>query len=143
MAPTVIAYAEVCNAIQTGIIDAAENEAAGIQQMKFYEVGSNIAMTAHSITVRPLCFSNKTFNRLPKYLQAAILQAGKDAGTYGRILESSEDIQKLMQMQKEGKLKTVYFKERDALVKAAQPVIKAYFKENNASKVLENIQDAQ
>ncbi len=143
MAPTVIAYAEVYNAIQTGVIDAAENEAAGIQQMKFYEVGPNIAMTAHSITVRPLCFSNKTFQRLPADLQAAILQAGKDAGTYGRILESSEDIKKLMQMQSEGKLKTIYFKERDKLVKAAEPVIEAYFKENNASQVLQNIRNAE
>ncbi|CAB1060663.1 TRAP-type C4-dicarboxylate transport system, periplasmic component [Olavius sp. associated proteobacterium Delta 1] len=143
MAPTVIAYAEVYNAIQTGVIDAAENEAAGIQQMKFYEVGPNIAMTAHSITVRPLCFSNKTFQRMPADLQTAILQAGKDAGTYGRILESSEDIQKMMQMQSEGKLKTVYFKERAALVKAAEPVIEAYFKENNASEVLKSIQNAR
>jgi len=143
MAPTVIAYAEVYNAIQTGVIDAAENEAAGIQQMKFYEVGPNIALTAHSITVRPLCFSNKTFQRLPADLQAAILQAGKDAGTYGRVLESSEDFQKLMQMQSEGKLQTVYFKERDALVKAAEPVLKEYFKENNASDVLQNILNAQ
>ena len=38
-APSVIAYSEVYNAIQTGVIDAAENEAAGIEQMKFYEVG--------------------------------------------------------------------------------------------------------
>ncbi|MFT5528192.1 MAG: TRAP-type C4-dicarboxylate transport system substrate-binding protein, partial [Pirellulaceae bacterium] len=38
-APSVIAYSEVYNAIQTGVIDAAENEAAGIRQMKFYEVG--------------------------------------------------------------------------------------------------------
>ena len=143
MAPTVIAYAEVYNAIQTGVIDAAENEAAGIQQMKFYEVGPNIAMTAHSITVRPLCFSNKTFKRLPADLQAAIVQAGKDAGTFGRILESSEDIKKLMQMQSEGKLKTIYFKERDALVKAAEPVIKAYFEENDASHVLKSIMSAQ
>ena len=143
MAPTVIAYAEVYNAIQTGVIDAAENEAAGIQQMKFYEVGPYIALTAHSITVRPLCFSNKTFKRLPADLQAAILQAGKDAGTYGRVIESTEDFQKLMQMQSEGKLKTVYFKDRDALVKAAQPVLKEYFKENNASDVLQNILNAE
>ena len=138
-----IAYAEVYNAIQTGVIDAAENEAAGIQQMKLYEVGPNIALTAHSITVRPLCFSNKTFNRLPKDLQAAIQQAGKDAGTYGRILESSEDIQKLAQMEGEGKLKTIYFKERDQLVKAAAPVIKGYFAENKASAVLDKILAAE
>ena len=143
MAPKVIAYAEVYNAIQTGVIDAAENEAAGIQQMKFYEVGPNIALTAHSITVRPLCFSNKTFSRLPEDLQAAIMQAGKDAGTYGRILESSEDIQKLKQMEGEGKLKTIYFKERAQLVKAAAPVIKAYFSENKASGVLDKILAAE
>ena len=43
MAPTVIAYSEVYNAIQTGVIDAAENEAAGVEQMKFYEVGPRIS----------------------------------------------------------------------------------------------------
>jgi TRAP-type C4-dicarboxylate transport system substrate-binding protein len=142
MAPTVIAYAEVYNAIQTGVIDAAENEAAGIQQMKFYEVGPNIALTAHSITVRPLCFSNKTFQKLPADLQAAILQAGKDAGAYGRILESSEDLQKLQQMESEGKLKTVYFKDRAKLVEAAGPVLAEYFKEQGVPELYQQIQDA-
>ncbi len=143
MAPTVIAYAEVYNAIQTGVIDAAENEAAGIQQMKFYEVGPFIALTSHAITVRPLCFANKTYKKLPEDLQAAILQAGKDAGTYGRILESSEDRQKMAQMESEGKLKTVFFKDRDKLVAAAQPVIKAYFEEQGVPEIYQRIMDAQ
>ncbi|HIL69491.1 MAG TPA: TRAP transporter substrate-binding protein, partial [Verrucomicrobia bacterium] len=55
--PSVISYSEVYNAIQTGVIDAAENEAAGIRQMKFYEVGPEISLTRHAITVRPLAFS--------------------------------------------------------------------------------------
>ena len=143
MAPTVIAYAEVYNAIQTGVIDAAENEAAGIQQMKFYEVGPNIALTAHAITVRPLCFSNKTFKKLPADLQAAILQAGKDAGTYGRVLESSEDLQKMQQMEKEGKLKTVYFKDRAKLVEASKPVLKAYFEEQGVPELYQRILDVK
>jgi len=71
------------------------------------------------------------------------LQAGKDAGTYGRVVEATEDLQKLMQMEKEGKLKTIYFKDRDRLVKAAQPVLQAYFAENNASDVLKKIMAAQ
>lgn len=140
MAPTVIAYSEVYNAIQTGRIDAAENEAAGIQQMKFYEVGPNIALTAHSITVRPLCFANKTFTQLPEDLQAAILQAGKDAGTYGRILESSEDTQKLHKMEEEGKLKTVPFTERQKLVEAAKPVLADFFADVGASELFAAIQ---
>ena len=112
-------------------------------QMKFYEVGPNIAMTAHSITVRPLCFSNKTFSKLPEDLQAAILQAGKDAGTYGRIIEASEDRMKMQQMESEGKLKTVFFKDRDKLVEAAGPVIKAYLEDQGAGDVYEGIMSAQ
>jgi TRAP-type C4-dicarboxylate transport system substrate-binding protein len=38
MSPTVIAYNEAHNAIQNGVISAGENEAAGVEAMKFYEV---------------------------------------------------------------------------------------------------------
>ena len=57
MAPTVIAYNEIYNAIQNGVIDAGENEAAGVEQMRFFEVAPQLAMTQHAITIRPLCFS--------------------------------------------------------------------------------------
>ena len=84
MAPTVIAYNEVYNAIQNNVIAAGENEAAGVESMKFYEVAPHLAMTEHAITIRPICFSGKTFKTLPPDLQAAILKAGKEAGAYGR-----------------------------------------------------------
>ena len=89
MSPTVIAYNEVYNAIQNGVINAGENEAAGVEPMKFYEVGPNLTMTEHAITIRPLCFSAKTFKALPPELQAAIVKAGKEAGAHGRQIESS------------------------------------------------------
>ena len=88
MSPSVIAYSEIYNAIQNGVISAGDNEAAGVEQMKFYEVGPNLSMTQHSITIRPLCFSGKTFKMLPADLQAAVVKAGKEAGAYGRQLES-------------------------------------------------------
>jgi TRAP-type C4-dicarboxylate transport system substrate-binding protein len=140
-APTVIAYAEVYNAIQTGVIDAAENEAAGIEQMKFYEVGPHIAKTEHAITVRPLCFSGKTFAGLPEGLQTAILRAGKEAGAYGRELESSQDSEKLAKMESDGKLETHKFADRDKLLELAEPVKKAYAEELGALDVLEAINE--
>jgi TRAP-type C4-dicarboxylate transport system substrate-binding protein len=142
-APTVIAYDEVYNAIQTGVIDAAENEAAGIDQMKFYEVGPDISLTQHAITVRPLCFSGKTFARVPEDLQAAILKAGKEAGAYGRQLESTQDAEKLASMEKEGLLTTYEFKERDKLLELAEPVKKAYAEELGAADVLEAVNQIQ
>jgi tripartite ATP-independent transporter DctP family solute receptor len=142
-APTVIAYDEVYNAIQTGVIDAAENEAAGIEQMKFYEVGPHIALTAHAITVRPLCFSGKTFARLPEDLQAAVLRAGKEAGAYGREIESTEDSQKLAMMEKNGWLETHEFTERDQLLELAEPVKRAYAEELGALEVYEAVNAVQ
>ena len=143
MSPNVIAYAEVYNAIQTGVIDAAENEAAGIRQMKFYEVGPNISLTAHSITVRPLAFSGKTLRSLPKDLQAAILQAGKDAGTYGRVTELTEGSGIMAEMESQGKLKTINFTEREKLIAAATPVLIQYFKDLGQSALYNAIQAVQ
>jgi TRAP-type C4-dicarboxylate transport system substrate-binding protein len=142
-APTVIAYDEVYNAIQTGVIDAAENEAAGIEQMKFYEVGPHIALTKHAITVRPLCFSGKRFRDMPEDLQAAILKAGKEAGAYGRELESTQDAEKLAQMEKDGLLTTHEFQEREQLLELAEPVKQAYAEELGAADVLEAVNQIQ
>src|SRR4029079_4798642 len=139
MSPTVIAYNEIYNAIQNGVIAAGENEAAGVEQMKFYEVAPNLSMTQHAITIRPLCFSSKTFAKLDKALQAAVLKAGKEAGAHARQVESGEDEAKLVKMEKEGKLKRVPFAGRDDMKKLVDPVMAAYAKEIGAEQILAKI----
>ena len=139
MAPTVIAYNEIYNAIQNNVISAGENEAAGVEQMKFYEVAPQLSMTQHAITIRPICFSTKTFNKLDKNMQQAILKAGKEAGAYGRKLESSEDEAKLVALEKAGKLTRVKFTDRDQMKKLADPVMAAYAKEIGADQIYAKI----
>jgi len=139
MAPTVIAYNEVYNAIQNGVIEAGENEAAGVEAMKFYEVGPNLSMTQHAITIRPLCFSGKTFKGLDKNMQQAVLRAGKEAGAYGRQVESGEDEQKLAALEKAGKLKRIPFSDRAQMKKLVDPVMVEYAKEIGADKILAKI----
>jgi TRAP-type transport system periplasmic protein len=139
MSPTVIAYNEVYNGIQNGVISAGENEAAGVESMKFYEVGPNLSLTQHAITIRPICFSGKTFKNLPKDLQAAILRAGKEAGAYGRQVESSEDAAKLDKMEKEGKLKKIVFTDRAQMKKLVDPVMAEYAKEIGADAIYQKI----
>jgi len=139
MAPTVIAYNEIYNAIQNGVIQAGENEAAGVEAMKFYEVGPNLNMTQHAITIRPLCFSGKTFKTLDKNMQQAVLRAGKEAGAYGRQVESSEDEQKLVALEKAGKLKRIAFSDRAQMKKLVDPVMTEYAKEIGADQILAKI----
>jgi tripartite ATP-independent transporter DctP family solute receptor len=139
MAPTVIAYNEVYNAIQNNVIAAGENEAAGVEQMKFFEVAPHLSMTQHAITIRPICFSTKTFKKLDKAMQAAILRAGKEAGAYGRKAESSEDEQKLVALEKAGKLKRVPFADRAQMIKLTAPVMAEYAKEIGADAIFQKI----
>lgn len=139
MSPTVIAYSEVYNAIQNNVIQAGENEAAGVESMKFYEVAPNLVLTQHAITIRPLCFSGKTFRALPKELQEIVLKAGKEAGAYGRQIESSEDSQKLEALEKAGKLKRIPFEGRDEMKKRVDPVMGAYAKEIGAEEIYKKI----
>ena len=139
MSPTVIAYNEVYNAIQNGVIAAGENEAAGVEQMKFFEVAPSLNMTQHAITIRPIAFSGKTYKQLPPDLQAAIVKAGKEAGAYGRQIESSEDSAKLDALEKAGKLKRIPFADRAAMKKLVDPVMIDYAKEIGAEAILAKI----
>lgn len=139
MSPSVIAYNEVYNAIQNGVISAGDNEAAGIEQMKFYEVASHVSMTQHSFTIRPLCFSGKTFKSLPADLQTAIVRAGKEAAAYGRDIESREDMAKLEAMEKAGKLKRIAFPDRARMQKLVEPVLDAYARDIGADQILARI----
>jgi len=142
MSPTVIAYNEVYNGIQNGVIQAGENEAAGVEAMKFYEVAPNLSMTQHAVSIRPICFSVKTLQALPKDLQDAVMKAGKEAGDYGRQLESSEDSQKLDKLQSEGKLKKITFEDRAQMKKLVDPVMEAYAKEIGAEEIYKKINAA-
>jgi tripartite ATP-independent transporter DctP family solute receptor len=139
MSPTVIAYNEIYNAIQNGVISAGENEAAGVEQMKFFEVGPNLSMTEHAITIRPICFSGKTFKKLPQDLQQAVIKAGKEAGAHGRQIESSEDAAKLEMLEKAGKLKRIPFTDRAEMKKLVDPVMAAYAKEIGADAIYAQI----
>ncbi len=138
-APTVIAYSETYNAIQSGVIAALDNEALGMIQMKFYEVAPQISLTQHSFTIRPICFSGKTFKRLPANLQAAIVKAGAEAGAYGRHIESGENDAKLNMLAKEGKIKLHAFVDRAKLLELAAPVKAKYAADIGAQAILAKI----
>ena len=139
MAPQVIAYNEIYNAIQNSVIEAGENEAAGVEQMRFYEVGPNLLMTQHAITIRPLCFSAQSLARLPRELQEAIRRAGAEAGVFGRTAESSEDEQKLVALESAGRLRRVAFTERAAMNAAVAPVMATYAREIDAEGIQSRI----
>jgi tripartite ATP-independent transporter DctP family solute receptor len=62
--PTPVAYAEVYTALQTGAIDGQDNPLPNVQNMKFYEVMSQIVLTNHLIGFDLLCISSKSWSAM-------------------------------------------------------------------------------
>jgi tripartite ATP-independent transporter DctP family solute receptor len=58
--PTVVAYNELYNALQQGVVEGAENESVFIQSQKFFEPAPHILLTQHEVTIRPLMIASST-----------------------------------------------------------------------------------
>jgi TRAP-type transport system periplasmic protein len=77
--PTAMAYAEVYTGLQTGAIDGQDNPLPNVENMKFYEVMSQIALTSHLVAFDLLTISSRAWNAMSAEQQAAFQAAADDA----------------------------------------------------------------
>ncbi|TKW64919.1 MAG: twin-arginine translocation signal domain-containing protein [Paracoccus denitrificans] len=76
--PTPMAYAEVYTGLQTGAIDGQDNPLPNVENMKFYEVMKQIAMTSHLVGYDLLVISKGVWDEMTPEQQTAF-QAAADA----------------------------------------------------------------
>jgi tripartite ATP-independent transporter DctP family solute receptor len=77
--PTPMAYAEVYTGLQTGAIDGQDNPLPNVQNMKFYEVMSQIVLTSHLVGYDLLTVNLKTWNGMSPAQQKAFQAAADKA----------------------------------------------------------------
>jgi tripartite ATP-independent transporter DctP family solute receptor len=77
--PTPMAYAEVYTGLQSGAIDGQDNPLPNVQNMKFYEVSSQIVLTSHLVGFDLLAVSKKVWDAMPAEKQAAFQAAADKA----------------------------------------------------------------
>jgi len=131
-------YMEVYNAIKTGVLDGLENEPAGLESMKFYEVAPYYVLTDHQIVTRILAMSEKRFQTYPKDLQEAVIKAGRDAAAFHRKTEVALGATIIKKLQEKNGLKVMPF-DNTEMRKRAMPSIEAYAKEIGAYEIMKKI----
>jgi tripartite ATP-independent transporter DctP family solute receptor len=89
--PSVVAYAEVYNALQTGVVECAENESLTFTTAKWAEAAKTVALTQHSITIRPFLLSARSLAKLSPADQEVVRAAGREASAYEVKLEVEQD----------------------------------------------------
>ncbi len=77
--PTPMAYAEVYTGLQTGAIDGQDNPLPNVENMKFYEVMKQIAMTSHLVGYDLLVVSKKVWDEMTPEQQTAFQAAADEA----------------------------------------------------------------
>ena len=77
--PTPMAYAETYTGLQTGAIDGQDNPLPNVQNMKFYEVMSQIVLTSHLVAFDLLTMNLKTWQAMSPAQQAKVQAAADKA----------------------------------------------------------------
>ncbi len=125
--PTPMAFSEVFVALRTGVLDGQENPYTNILAGKFQEVQKFLSETSHVYTPSFPSASLRRWNAWPEDVRAAILAAGREVQpwTYAIAGKEEEDTKKALIA---GGMQ-FNVADREAFVKASEPVYELFAKE--------------
>jgi C4-dicarboxylate-binding protein DctP len=122
--PQVMAFSEVYQALQTGVVDGQENTTSNMYTQKMHEVQKYTMMTNHGYIGYVVVVNKKFWDGIPADTRAQLEKAMKEATAYGNGQSAKENDDALAEMVKTGKTEFVKLTpEQDAAMrKAMEPV---------------------
>ena len=124
--PQILAFSEVYQALQTGVVDGCENTPSNYYTQKFYEVQKDITNSQHAHLQYALITNTKFWNGLPADVRGQLDKAVDESTEYCNSIAKSENVDALEKIKASGKttLHTLTPEQRAAWVKALKPVYK-------------------
>lgn len=124
--PQVMAFSEVYQALQTGVVDGQENTPSNMYTQKMHEVQKYTTLTNHGYIGYAVIANKKFWDGLPADIRGQLEKAMKEATEYGNGQSAKENNEALDEMRKSGKTELITLtKEQDeAMRKAMLPVYK-------------------
>ncbi len=122
--PQVMAFSEVYQALQTGVVDGTENPISNFYSQKMNEVQKHLSITNHGYLGYAVIVNKKFWDGLPADIRGQLEQAMKEATVLANKIAQEENDHALEAVKKAGKT-TVYVpskEERLALKKVLFPV---------------------
>lgn len=124
--PQVMAFSEVYQALQTGVVDGTENPPSNMYTQKMHEVQKNATLTNHGYLGYAVIVNKKFWDGLPDDVRAGLDKAMVEATAYANEIAQKENDDSMEAMKKSGKtdFHTPTAAEKKAWVEAAKPVHK-------------------
>jgi C4-dicarboxylate-binding protein DctP len=105
--PQVMAFSEVYQALQTGVVDGLENVPSNLYTQKMHEVQKHMTVTNHGYIGYAVVVNKKFWEKLPADVRSQLDAAMKEATDYANKIAQQENDAALDAIRKSGKA-TVY-----------------------------------
>jgi C4-dicarboxylate-binding protein DctP len=105
--PQVMAFSEVYQALQTGVVDGTENPPSNLYTQKMHEVQKHVTVSDHGYLGYAVIVNKKFWDGLPTDIRFALEAAMKESTKYANAIAQQENDKSLDAVKKSGK-STVY-----------------------------------
>jgi C4-dicarboxylate-binding protein DctP len=122
--PQVMAFSEVYQALQTGVVDGQENTPSNMYTQKMHEVQKYTTLTNHGYIGYVVVVNKKFWDDLPGDIRTSLTKAMKESTAYANTTSAQENDEALADIKKSGKteLITPTAAEMAAMRKAMEPI---------------------
>ncbi len=126
--PQVMAFSEVYQALQTGVVDGTENPISNLYTQKMHEVQKHLSLTNHGYLGYGVITNKKFWDGLPADVRGQLEGAMTEATAYANKIAKEENDDALAAVRKSGKTRvyTPSNADRQELKRALFPVHKVF-----------------
>lgn len=100
--PTVVSFGELYSALQTGVVDGAEQPIANYKSNAFPEVAPNLILDGHTLGAIQVIITDEAWDKLTEEQQNIITEAGKYASEFNRKISEESENKVLEELKAEG-----------------------------------------
>jgi C4-dicarboxylate-binding protein DctP len=101
--PQVLAFSEVYQALQTGVVDGTENPPSNMYTQKMHEVQKHVTVSNHGYLGYAVIVNKKFWEGLPADIRASLTKAMAEATTYEKAIAQRDNNMALDAIRKAGK----------------------------------------
>jgi C4-dicarboxylate-binding protein DctP len=123
---TAMAFTEVYNGLQQGVVSGQENPLANIYTMRFHEVQDYLSLTNHAYHAYAAVINQDSWDSLPEDLQAVMLEAFDNGRDTSRALTLQDEETIMEEIKDEIAINELTPEQRDAFIEASMPVHEEY-----------------
>ena len=125
--PQVLAFSEVYQALQTGVVDGTENPPSNMYTQKMHEVQKHVTVSNHGYLGYAVIVNKKFWDGLPPDIRGQLEKAMREATTFEKAIAQRDNDQALEAIKKSGKTQiyTLTVQEQAEWRRALAPVQKA------------------